>query len=134
MRHVLGVTFLLVLVGAGRIGADEGTDVLMKAIDLGNLGKYFKLVGVERTFDSMRGGYVTLKLEAKRDVDTTDLKYKIGFFDKDNQLHLSSDVKFNAQFPLEMGESIKVVCWEGREPREWKKIVVRNAEPVHPRK
>jgi hypothetical protein len=108
-----------------RMTAEQKNAALRKCIDLGTLGEYFKLTGVDRVFDPQRGGSITLRLEATKEVDTSRLNYKIGFFDQDNSLRLSSDIRFEAAFPLQPGESVKVICWEGREPQEWKKIVIR---------
>jgi hypothetical protein len=136
MRPIVYLSCLLtvVLIRPVRADDDPKPDVLKTAVELGPLGEYFKVVTVEHDFDPMRGGTVRMKLEVVKPVDTSRLKYKIGFYDKDNRLHLASEVRFDAAFPLEKGESIQLKCWDGREPQEWKRIVFRKDESDAPKK
>jgi len=76
---------------------------LAKSIDLGEFGDYFKLVSADRRVNN-----VTLMLEAKKDVDTSQLFLKAGFFDAHDVLQKASPVTFQAAFPLKKGESIPV--------------------------
>jgi hypothetical protein len=125
---MIGVVLIALALCATRVTADDKPNPLKEAVELGTLSEYFKVVSVDHSFDPMRGGTIHIKLEALKSVDTSRLKYKVGLYDKNNQLHLASEVRFDAAFPLEKGESIKLDCWDGREPQEWKRIVFRKDE------
>jgi hypothetical protein len=116
-----------------QLGAQDKNEALLKALDLGSLGDDFKLVAAAKVFDQQTGGQITLKLQALKDIDTSALFYKAGFFDKDNHLHLSSPARLEAAFPLKKGESINMVMWEGRTPQEWHRISIRKVDKVVPR-
>jgi hypothetical protein len=133
MPAALFVGALAAFPSAAAPAPEEKNEALRKAVDLGPLGEFFKLVSVERSFDPSRGGAITLKLEAKKDVDTAPLFFKVGFFDKEKHLALASPLRFDAAFPLQKGESISASCWDGREPRDWHKIAVRKVEKQVPR-
>jgi len=126
MRTAMALTVVLSL--AGRARSDEKADALKQSIDLGELNVPFKLASAERVVDPMRGGLVVLKLEAKKDIDTSQLSYKAGFFDKDGQLHFASAVWFAAAFPLRKGESIRMEIWEGPAPQPWHRIALRKVD------
>lgn len=128
MRTALMPALFVLLAFADSGQAQEKADALTKSIELGVLEEYFKVVSTERTFDPSRGGTIVLKLEVKKDVDTSQLFCKVGFFDKDKHMHLAGPLRFDAAFPLQKGESINVTCWEGRMPQEWHRIAIRRVE------
>lgn len=109
-----------------------------KIIDLGSLGEYFDLVSATRmarddsrpTMTSSKYGdaSITLKLQAKKDVDTSRCFFKAGFFDNNNHLCHACDVVFEAKFPLIKGESVNVLLYDGGKQTAWGKIAVRKNE------
>jgi hypothetical protein len=121
----IAVTFLLLL---GSVRGQDKEIELAKVIDLGPLEEYFKLVAVDQVADPNRGGTITLKLEARKDVDTSLFFCKVGFFDKEKHLHLASPLRFSAAFPLQKGETIQADAWEGRTPQNWHRIAIRRVE------
>jgi hypothetical protein len=132
LRALLVPAFLTALAFGAPV-PPEKPDPLKEAIDLGPLEEYFKLVSVERVVDPNRGSSITLKLQAKKDVDTSQCFCKVGFFDKGRHMHLASPLRFEAAFPLLKGESINATCGEGRTPQEWHKIAVRKIDKPVPR-
>jgi hypothetical protein len=109
--------------------------LLLKSIDPACLADSFKLVGVTRVFDINNGGSsLHLTLEAIREVDTSYLRYKAGFFDDNNLVQVSSDIRFQAAFLLLKGEMVKAICWEGPEPRVWRKIAIRKSDTPVPKR
>lgn len=140
MYRAVPSVMILSLILAGFVPAqDKKSDDLMKSIDLGALGEHFKLLSAEWDFDPQRGGTVVLKLEAKKDIDTSRLYFKVGFFDKSNHLHATNPLRFMAAFPLQKGESIRVDtldergAGDGSDPQNWHRIVIRKIDnPTKP--
>jgi hypothetical protein len=131
------LSFLL-LPGGAPLTIPEGQgEALKKIVDLGPLAEYFTLLEVRHETTDFQGNTFHFKLEAKKDVDTTLLtNYKVGFFDRDNHLHLASELRFVAGFPLKAGERLMATSWDGREWRSWHRIAVRQVEnqPVKERR
>jgi hypothetical protein len=126
IRYTLLLAIAMAFLAAtGAACADEKADELKKSVELGELDAHFELASAERSVDPERGDTLVLKLKAKRDMDTSQLFYKAGFFDKDGHMHLASPVRFDAGFPLKKGESMRVEVWEGRDPQNWQKISLR---------
>jgi hypothetical protein len=109
------------------VPAKSGDDT-GKSVDLGPLDEFFSLVRVEHVTDPFRGKTLILILEAKKDVDTSALFYKVGFYSEGKELRLASDLLFDAAFPLEKGERVRASASSGREDVQWKKIAIRRAE------
>jgi hypothetical protein len=88
---------------------------LKKAIVVGHLGEFFELTKVQPgpTQPAPRGmpreGTLILTLRAKKAVDTSELCFKVGCFDKEDILIRAVPLQLDG-FPLEKGESIRVVC------------------------
>jgi hypothetical protein len=100
-----------------------------KAVNLGPLADSFTLVAAEA--GPHEGGIgIWLKLRAKKDVDTTDLYYQVGFFDKGKVVVHATPLKFQANFPLQTGETVHAFCNYVNAPFEegtypWHTIVIR---------
>ena len=129
MYRVLAIAFVLCLV-APAARAQEAD--VSKAINLGTLADSFTLVSAEA--GPHEGGIgIWLKLRAKKDVDTTDLYYQVGFFDKGKVVVHATPLKFQANFPLQTGETVHAYCTyvnaafeEGNYP--WHAIVIRSGK------
>jgi hypothetical protein len=141
-RTLLG-TFVVLLVSTNFSSAQEDTKVLVKTIDLGSLGQFFELVdavtdgGPKRVVPiPVRPGEappafrLILRLKAKKDVDTSELKFKIGSFDKADTLLRAVPLHFGDGFPLLRGESITLACDVLHPPQFQGKIVI--GETVKP--
>jgi hypothetical protein len=127
----------LVLCVAAPVATTQEPVPISKGIDIGPLGNYFTLLSAEGgknyapTGNGLQpdGYLVTLRLRATRDVDTADLLYRVGFFDKDKHLLQASPLQFEAGFPLLKGESIEATCLFKREHLEaglpWHMIYIR---------
>jgi RNA polymerase sigma factor (sigma-70 family) len=109
------------------VPAQSGDDI-SKSVDLGPLEEFFSLARVEHVTELFRGKTLILILEAKKDVDTSALFYKVGFYSEGKEIRLASDLLFDAAFPLEKGERVRASAQSGREDVQWKKIAVRRAE------
>ena len=104
---------------------------LTKAINVGPLADSFTLVSAEAAPQPDGSGIaIWLKLRAKKDVDTTDLYYQVGFFEKGKVIIQATPLKFQANFPLQTGETVHAYCTflngifeEGNYP--WHSIVIR---------
>lgn len=127
VRAVLSAMFLSLVLPAF-VSAQDKTDDLVKAIDLGPLEENFKLVAAEHVFDPQKGGTLFMKLRAKKDIDISSLYFRVGFFDKDNYLHLASPLRYPAAFPIRKGEAISLEASDGKVPQEWHRIVVRKVD------
>jgi len=79
MYRVPAIALVLCIAMAMPVVAQEAD--VSKAINLGPLADSFTLVSAEAG-PHERGIGIWLKLRAKKDVDTTDLYYQVGFFDK----------------------------------------------------
>jgi hypothetical protein len=103
-----------------------------KSINLGPLADSFTLVSA--TAGPGPGGIdIWLKLRAKKDVDTSDLYFQVGFFDKGKVVVQATPLKFQANFPLQTGETVYASCAfvradfeEGNYP--WQMIVIRTGK------
>src|SRR5262245_1501817 len=102
---------------------------IAKSFELGSLSEHFNLVSSEYKFDQQRGaGTLTLKLEAKKEVDPALLRTcYAGFFDDDNVLQYTSTVRTTA-FPLQKGERLMFTITTGVEDKKWNRIVVRKSD------
>jgi len=112
---------------------------ITKSFELGALAESFTLVSAEYTFDNNQqrgsgGGYLTLKLEAKKDVDQALLRSNAaGFFDDENTLVYASTVRPSIAFPLQKGERLTLTIPTGTEDRKWHRIAIRKVEtPITP--
>jgi hypothetical protein len=134
LRHTLALALTVVLTSAipGRT-ADENADALTKSVDMGDLGDQFTLVKVEHELDPQRGGTIRFKLEAKKDVDTAGLSYKVGFFEADKHLEMAHELRFRAEFPLKKGERITAEAFAGRESKTWPRLVIRKVDKPAPK-
>jgi hypothetical protein len=129
MRFIyLGLLLLLV---APALAAAQEPEPVGKALELGHLADSFTLVSATRSFDGTEWRFA-LKLQAKKDVDTGDVYCQAGFFDKTKHLIYASPVKFSAQIPLKMGESIDAFftfpSFVGDEGVPWRMIAIRAAK------
>lgn len=109
MNRVFYLSSLLCLAIAVPAAA-QGLDV-SKAINLGPLADSFTLVSAEAGPAQEGDGIgIWLKLRAKKDVDTSDLYYQVGFFDKAKVVVQATPLKFQANFPLQTGETVYASC------------------------
>ena len=127
MYRVPAIALVLCIAMAMPVVAQEAD--VSKAINLGPLADSFTLVSAEAG-PHERGIGIWLKLRAKKDVDTTDLYYQVGFFDKGKVVVQAAPLKFQANFPLQSGETVHAACTyvnaafeEGTYP--WHTIVIR---------
>jgi hypothetical protein len=137
MCRILGIAMLLCVAVPTATTAD-GVPI-GKGIDIGPLAEYFTLLSAEGDARFKHGdasmpwqqdGYrVTLRLRATKDVDTTDIVFRAGFFDKGKHLMQASPMQFEADFPLVKGESINAFCLFKHEHIEnglpWHMIYIR---------
>jgi hypothetical protein len=129
MVRVISVALLLCIVVAAPATPQEG-EAIGKAINIGPLADSFTLVS-GLVYDEQPGGYkIVLKLQAKKDVDTSELYCQVGFFDKSKTVIQASPLLFQANFPLLKGEMVNAGCaFVGTTPEEgtypWHTIVVR---------
>jgi hypothetical protein len=102
-----------------------------KALNCGPLTESFTLVTGLMTADGPKWRF-TLKLQAKKDVDTTEIYCLVGFFDRNKQLLFASPVAFQAGFPLKSGECVNAYfVYEGIAAPEgypWQTIQIRPAK------
>lgn len=119
--------------GTAQPPANPPTIPLKAEIDLGPLDDYFRVLTSEQVIDPARGITVVLKLQAKKDVDTSQFFLKAGFFDKENHLHQASPVRFDAAFPLKKDESMRVEIWAGRTQKPWHRVTLRRIEKEVPK-
>jgi hypothetical protein len=102
-----------------------------KALDLGPLAEWFTLDTSAMRWEAAKC-YFTLKLQAKKDVDTADVYCQAGFFDKSKHLVFASPVQFAAGIPLKKGESILAhFTYAGLLAEEgvpWETIAIRTAK------
>src|SRR5580692_4314619 len=99
---------LLLCVAIARPAAPQDVNV-SKTINLGPLADSFALVSAE-VRETPEGTGIFLKLRAKKEVDTSDLYYHVGFFDKGKVVIQATPLKFQAEFPLQSGETVYAVC------------------------
>jgi hypothetical protein len=98
----------LFCVGPSLVRSQEAQP-LGKGLDIGSLADHFTLLSSEVSFGS--GGYVvSLKLQAKKDLDPADLFFQGGAFDKSKLLLEAKPLKFVECIPLLKGESIYATC------------------------
>ncbi len=104
MYRTIAMALVLCLIAPG-----ARADPIGKGIDLGPLAEHFTLLtgDVDWTGESYT---VTLKLQAKKDLDTADLFFQVGFFDKSKLLLQGTPLKFDQGFPLLKGESVFASC------------------------
>src|SRR5258708_7426271 len=127
MHRFFVLPVLLCIVMALPVVAREAD--VSKAINLGTLADSFTLVSAEA--GPYEGGIgIWLKLRAKKDVDTTDLYYQVGFFDKGKVVVQATPLKFQANFPLQTGETVHAFCNYVNAPFEegtypWHTIAIR---------
>lgn len=135
MRHilVLAVGLATLAEGAAQVRPEVKPVPFKAAIDLGPLEEYFRVLTSEQVRDPNRGTTVVLKLQAKKDVDTSQFFLKAGFFDSDNHLGQASPVRFDAAFPLKKDESMRVEIWAGRTKQEWHRVTFRRIEKEAPK-
>jgi hypothetical protein len=127
MNRFFVLPVLLCLAMARPVVAQEAD--VSKSINLGLLADSFTLVSAEAgPHDDGIG--IWLKLRAKKDVDTTDLYYQVGFFDKGKVVVQATPLRFQASFPLQTGETVHAYCVyvnarfeDGSYP--WHTIVIR---------
>jgi hypothetical protein len=123
---------LIAVATAAPAFAQEG-EPLGKAINLGPLGEAFTLVS-GLVYDEQPTGFrFVLKLQAKKDVDTAELYCQAGFFDRGKLLVYASPLVFQANFPMQKGETVNATfVYTGLAPEEgtypWHTIVVRPAK------
>jgi RNA polymerase sigma factor (sigma-70 family) len=125
---------------AKRGTADTGREAEPSPVELGDLKKYFKVIGTWKETgadqqwekDAVGGNQVILKLELLQSVDPSQFNgmYKVALFDKEKTLLVVRDVKFPGPFRLEKGERINLICWSGSRTPAWNRIVIRRAEVV----
>jgi hypothetical protein len=129
MVRALVAAFVIFGVFVRPAQAQEG-EPIGKAINLGPLADYFTLVS-GLVYDEQPGGYrITLKLQAKKDVDTTDLVCQAGYFDRTKHLLQASPLMFQANFMMLKGETVNAgFVYVGATPEEgaypWHTIVIR---------
>jgi hypothetical protein len=116
-----------------------------KTINIGPLLEHFTVVSAQVSPEyAMDGGMfmgpqlvrlkISVKLRAKKDIDTTDLNFQAGFFDKEKHLLQASRLIFQARIPMLKGETINASCtfkhseaivdvypWDVIDIRTWKK-------------
>jgi hypothetical protein len=131
MKRAIACLILLGAIVAVPLHAQEPLP-LGKGIDIGPLGEYFTVLTAETS--TLGGGYtITLKLQAKKDVDTSDLFVQLAAFDKGKLLLESQTLKFDADLSLLKGESLYAGCRFLRfapqaEGLPWHRLSVRNAK------
>jgi RNA polymerase sigma factor (sigma-70 family) len=111
--------------------AAAAQDAETPPVELGELKEYFKVVSAKDEKRAFGGGtHVILKLEVVRSVDPSrfNKKFKVALFDREKTLLVVRDVQFLGPIPLEKGERIDLVCWDGLGLRGWNRIVIRRAE------
>jgi len=141
MYRTLAAALVLSIVCAPTARPQESINV--KAINIGPLAEHFTAVSAQVSPEYAEGGFmgpqlvnlkVTVKLQAKKDIDTTDLNFQAGFFDKEKHLLQASRLIFQARFPMLKGETINASCiykhsepgldvypWDVIAIRTWKK-------------
>jgi hypothetical protein len=127
MRILVG---LLALCVVPALGAQE-PEPIGKALELGPLAESFTLVTATRAFDGSNWRF-TLKLQAKKDVDTAEVFCQAGFFDKSKYLIYASPLRFSADIPLKTGESIEAYFmfppFNMEDGVPWRVIAIRPAK------
>jgi hypothetical protein len=109
--------------------AADGEQALIKSIEPGPLADFFTIVSATRKFSDNTGVEIILKLRAKKEVDTSKLYFNVGYFDKENHLHLTYiQMGFREQFVLKEGETVNLEVGYGREDRIWHRIVIQKGE------
>jgi hypothetical protein len=124
---------IALLVGAAltaQVDAQE-PEPIGKALNCGTLTESFTLVSGLMASDGQKWRF-TLKLQAKKDVDTAELYCLAGFFDRNKQLLYASPLMFQAGFPLKSGECVNAYfVYEGVVPQDgvpWQTIQIRPAK------
>jgi hypothetical protein len=104
MNRILTTVLTLMVFAPAAAVAQEGQSV-SKAVNLGPLADSFTLVSALAYADD--DGYrIVLKLQAKKDVDTTDLSCQAGFFDREKHVLHASPLQFQVLFPMQKGETV----------------------------
>jgi hypothetical protein len=104
-----------------------------KSINLGPLADSFTLISATAAQGGPTEIGILLKLRAKKDVDTSDLNFQVGFFDKGKVVIKAAPLKFEANFPLQTGEMVYASCIFGNVEFEegnypWHTIVIRQGK------
>src|SRR5947209_749889 len=99
-----------------------------KALDAGVLADVFGVQSALMLQDGAKWRF-SLKLQAKKDIDTADVYCQVGFFDKTKHLIFATPLQFAAGIGLKAGESINAsFVYEGPPVEEgvpWKTIAIR---------
>ena len=129
MNWRLGLAALLITAFAPSVPADDRPDKALKQVVVpGPLADHFDIVSARKRIEETRGVYIILKLRAKKEVDTGNLFFKAGYFDREKHLHEVDELRFEAGFVLQKGETVNAQLWAGREDRKWDRIVIQKAK------
>jgi hypothetical protein len=132
MVRILAAALVVSILGVLPAATQEPEPLSKSSINLGPLAEAFTLVSAELSYEPGTGSKITLKLQAKKDVDTSEFNCQAGFFDRAKLLLQASPVFFQAGFPLLKGEYVNAYCIYPGPPFEdgfpWYQIIIRAAK------